>query len=85
VDSQIVQLRRRDEPLFAIDPDQYFRIVKAGFSEKRKKLRSSLSGGLNIAKTEADAWLQRAHISSNARAQELTLKDWYNLAICSKI
>lgn len=81
VDSQIVQLKRRSTPLFNdVSPKDYFRVVKAGFSEKRKKLRSSLSGGLQLPKTEVDKLLEMANISPDARAQELTLEQWHELS-----
>lgn len=80
VDSQIIQIKLRETPLFSdIDTEQFFAIVKAGFSEKRKKLRSSLSGGLHISKQEVDAWLANAGISPDARAQELTIQQWHSL------
>lgn len=80
VDSQIIQIKLCPEPLFPdVDTEKFFQTVRAGFSEKRKKLRSSLSGGLHISKTEADQLLQNANISLNARAQELSLADWYSL------
>ncbi len=77
VDSQIIQIKLRHKPLFEdVDTEKFFKIVKAGFSEKRKKLRSSLSGGLQITKVEADEILKNAKISPNTRAQELSLADW---------
>ncbi|MFO0971258.1 MAG: 16S rRNA (adenine(1518)-N(6)/adenine(1519)-N(6))-dimethyltransferase RsmA [Candidatus Saccharimonadales bacterium] len=80
VDSQIIQIKRRETQLFPdVDTKKFFHLVRAGFSEKRKKLRSSLSGGLNISKVEADQLLQKASISLNTRAQELSLRDWHNL------
>jgi len=80
VDSQIIKITPRDKPLFTdVDEKDFFKIVRAGFSEKRKKLRSSLSGGLQISKAEVDEWLQKANISPDARAQELSLSDWYAL------
>ena len=80
VDSQVVILKTRPEVLFSdIDEKQFFRVVKAGFSERRKKLRSSLSGSFNIEKSQADTWLQKAGINPEARAQELTLDEWYSL------
>lgn len=80
VDSQIIQIKLRDSPLFPnVDTNKFFKIVRAGFSEKRKKLRSSLSGGLQISKQEADALLLRAGVSVDARAQELTLEQWHQL------
>lgn len=80
VDSQVVHLQRRAAPLFTgYDPVKYMMIVKAGFSERRKKLRSSLSGGLNIPKQEADNLLKRAGIDGGLRAQALSLDDWHKL------
>jgi 16S rRNA (adenine1518-N6/adenine1519-N6)-dimethyltransferase len=82
VDSQIIQIKLRRQPLFDdIEPAQFFRLVKAGFSEKRKKLRSSLSGGLHLDKTNIDELLKSCGINSDARAQELSLDDWHGLAL----
>ncbi len=80
VDSQIIQIKRRATPLFPdVDTKKFFHLVRAGFSEKRKKLRSSLSGGLQISKIEADELLEKANISPDARAQELTIDNWHQL------
>ncbi len=80
VDSQVVVLRTRDN-LLIIPEDQrgFFRIVKAGFSAKRKKLRSSLSGGLGIDKSVAEELLKNAGISPDARAEDLAIEDWKRL------
>lgn len=80
VDSQVLILHYRSEPLFkGVDNKKFFRIVKAGFSERRKMLRSSLSGGLAISKIEADTMLAAAGISGNLRAQALTMEQWHDL------
>lgn len=80
VDSQILILKRRETPLFVnVDTKEFFRIAKAGFSAKRKKLRSSLSAGLRISKPEAEALLVNAGIDPNLRAQALALEDWHQL------
>lgn len=80
VDSQIVKLTKRKTPLFSdIDAKIYFRLVKAGFSSRRKKLRSSLSGGLGISKSSTDKMLLSAKVDGNLRAQNLDLADWYKL------
>lgn len=80
VDSQILGLRYRGEPLFAdVDTNKFFRLVKAGFSARRKKLRSSLSGGLHINKPQAEELLISAGIDPNLRAQALTLDQWHAL------
>ncbi|MDB5182423.1 MAG: putative Ribosomal small subunit methyltransferase [Candidatus Saccharibacteria bacterium] len=80
VDSQVLMLEFRTEPLFKnVDAVKFFRLVKAGFSERRKKLRSSLSGGLSIEKTAADELLAKANISGDLRAQNLSLEEWHQL------
>lgn len=80
VDSQILVLQKRTELLFPdIDTTKFFRLVKAGFHERRKKLRSSLSGGLHLSKPDVEALLITAHIDPNLRAQALTLEDWHRL------
>ena len=80
VNSQVVVLRTRNNPLITPeDQRDFFRIVKAGFSAKRKKLRSSLSGGLGIDKSVAEELLKNAGISPDARAEDLAIEDWRRL------
>ena len=80
VDSQVVILKRRTRPLFRnVDEQKFFQIVKAGFSQRRKKLRSSLSAGMHLSKDETDELLDGADISGNLRAESLTLEQWYKL------
>lgn len=81
VDSQVVIMKKRAEPLVALEHQKkFFRIVKAGFSERRKKLRSALSGGLAMSKADVDVLLQRAELDPEARAQELTIEQWQRLS-----
>lgn len=80
VDSQVLMLEYRLTPLFkGIDEKKFFRLVKAGFSERRKMLRSSLSGGLGLSKPEADELLAKAGIDGNLRAQALSMEQWHKL------
>jgi 16S rRNA (adenine1518-N6/adenine1519-N6)-dimethyltransferase len=80
VDSQVLVLHYRQTPLFeGVDAKAFFRLVKAGFSQKRKTLHNSLSGGLAISKPEAARLLEDAGISPSSRAQELSLEDWHRL------
>ena len=78
VDSQVIILTTRKVPLIN-DEKQFFRLVKAGFSEKRKKLRSSLAGGLTLSKQAVDTMLEESGISLEARAQELSIDQWKEL------
>lgn len=80
VDSQVVILETRPFPLVAPEDEKnFFRLVKAGFSAKRKKLRSSLAGGLALDKQAVEALLTAASISPDARAEDLTIEDWCRL------
>lgn len=80
VDSQILKLRYRREPLFPdVDKRLFFRIVKAGFSQRRKTILNSLSAGLQMSREETSALLEAADIQPTTRAQNLTLDDWYAL------
>lgn len=81
VDSQVVILRTRRVPLVSADDEKaFFRVVKAGFRAKRKKLRSSIAGGLGISKDAAGELLRHADISPDDRAEDLSLEDWRRLA-----
>ncbi len=80
VDSQILVLKRRQEPLFPdVDPKQFFRLVKAGFSQKRKTLLNSLSGGWALSREQAGALIEAAGIDPKRRAQTLSLQEWRDL------
>jgi 16S rRNA (adenine1518-N6/adenine1519-N6)-dimethyltransferase len=81
VDSQVIVLRTRTTPLVpAEDERALFRVVKAGFRAKRKKLRSSISAGLAITKPAAEELLRHANIDPELRAEDLSIDDWLRLA-----
>jgi 16S rRNA (adenine1518-N6/adenine1519-N6)-dimethyltransferase len=80
VDSQIIILKTRQTPFLTdVQESDFFRIVKAGFSAKRKMLRSSLSGGLKLSKNEIEVILSQANINPEARAETLDLDAWVRL------
>lgn len=77
VDSQVVVLKLRHQPqVAAADQALFFRIVKAGFSAKRKKLRSSLASGLHLSKQQTEELLKKADINPDDRAEMLSIADW---------
>ena len=79
VDSAILHLELRSQPAFAADTKKLFRLVKAGFGEKRKMLKNALAGGLAISGENAAHLLESASIGATARAQELSLEQWEKL------
>lgn len=83
VDSRVLILDFYGNPLVG-DIDKFFRVVKAGFSQARKKLRSSLAGGLHITPQEADELLQSAGIDPSRRAQTLSIEEWQKLCALTK-
>lgn len=85
VDSQVIILKRRTQPLFPgwhpgnREVGEFFRVVKAGFSQRRKTLLNSLSAGLHLTKEETLKLLGAAKIQPTIRPQELSLENWYSL------
>ena len=80
VDSAVIRIDRRPEPGVAvgIDREWLFRLVAAGFGQRRKMLRRSLAGLV-----DADGFAA-AGVRGEARAEELDLQAWARLAECSR-
>jgi len=80
VDSQVVVLETRPTQLVKpADERLFFRVVKAGFSAKRKKLRSSISAGLALDKQATDKLLRGVNVNPDDRAEDLSIDDWLRL------
>ncbi len=76
VDSAVIRLHIRKEPPIALKTEekQFFRLVKAAFSQRRKTALNALSTGLNIPKEPLALALQQAGAAPNARAEQLTME-----------
>jgi len=59
---------------------KFFRIVKAGFSAKRKTLVNNLSNSLHLEKNAVEEKLKTANLNLTARAQELSIDNWKTLS-----
>ena len=57
----------------------FFKLIKAGFAQKRKTLRNSLSAGLHISPTEAADLLTSTGIDPQRRAETLSIAEWEKL------
>lgn len=57
----------------------FFKLIKAGFAQKRKTLRNSLSAGLHKPTNEIVELLHRASIDPMRRAETLSLDEWQTL------
>ena len=79
VDSAVVRIDLRGErPLPFTDETAFFRLVKAGFSQKRKQLQKNMRQ-LGLEKDAITAILTQAHIDGKRRAETLTLNEWLRL------
>ncbi len=80
VDSAILRIDIYDEPLIEKELlDTFFKLIKAGFSQKRKMLRNSLASGLHISSQVVDELLESASIESKRRAEALSIAEWQRL------
>lgn len=60
--------------------DTFFLLIKAGFSQKRKKLRNSISAGMHQSPAETEKLLHAAGIDPQRRAETLNLEEWGRLS-----
>lgn len=80
VDSAVLQLKVRPEPLFPeVSMERYFAIAAAGYGQKRKGLLNSLSSNLYLPKPVVHEALRAAGIEPLTRAQQLGLEEWARL------
>lgn len=80
VDSAVVRIEIHPKPLIPSPLlPVFFKLIKAGFSQKRKKLRNSLSAGLHIQPADAEALLTRGGIDPQRRAETLSIDEWSTL------
>ena len=80
VDSAVIRLDILDQPPVQTDTEKFFAVVKAAFSQRRKVIANSLSSGLSVGKDRVLTMLEAANVPSNARAEQLSLQDFANIA-----
>lgn len=61
--------------------DAFFRLAKAGFSQKRKTLRNALSAGLALKPAQTALLLEKSAIDPMRRAETLSLEEWSRLIV----
>jgi 16S rRNA (adenine1518-N6/adenine1519-N6)-dimethyltransferase len=81
VDSAVVRLIRHNTPLVRPDEEEAFiRLVKTGFSQKRKQLQKNLRA-LGLSKAQLTKAFDNASIDGRRRAQSLSLREWRALYV----
>ncbi|MFN8539939.1 MAG: 16S rRNA (adenine(1518)-N(6)/adenine(1519)-N(6))-dimethyltransferase RsmA [Thermomicrobiales bacterium] len=80
VESAVIRIALRPAPPL---PDAaipgFFKVVAAGFGQKRKQLVNSLGAGLKLTREQAIAALVAAGIAQEQRPEKLTVEDWLRL------
>ena len=85
VDSAIVKIEIKKgvgHPIGCPTPlneKEFFRLVKIGFSARRKMLKNNLANGYHIPPEEAEKWLKKAGFDLKIRAQELSVGNWLKI------
>ena len=80
VDSEVLKLTLRDEPAVKpIDEALFFRLVKAGFSQRRKTILNSLTTS-GYPKEEIADCLEAVGIDNKRRAETLSLQDFCSIS-----
>ena len=86
VESAVVEIRPADPMgdrprLSAADEDELWRLVQAGFRERRKKLHNVISRQLTLSSATVQEALDAAGIDGNRRPQTLDVEEWLALRI----
>jgi len=76
VESAVLRIETHQPPLPFEEHDAFFRVVHAGFSQRRKQLGNILSTGLFIERSAIADALAQAGIATTERAERLTVDDW---------
>ena len=80
VQSTVLRVDLYASSRFSVDPSTFFRVARAGFSQRRKQLRNALAAGLGRSPGEIAARLREAGVDPRRRAQALGLEDWAKIA-----
>lgn len=83
VDSIALRVDMHPEPLVPrAQLDDFFRLARAGFSQKRKTLRNSLAGGLGMEPARVEEMIRAAGIDPQRRAETISIEEWKKLTDC---
>jgi 16S rRNA (adenine1518-N6/adenine1519-N6)-dimethyltransferase len=82
VDSAVLRLRRRDAPIVPAGDgrEPFYRIVQAGFRQRRKQVHNGLTRELPIDREVVEAALAACGVDPERRPQTLTVDEWACLA-----
>ncbi|HRH23150.1 MAG TPA: 16S rRNA (adenine(1518)-N(6)/adenine(1519)-N(6))-dimethyltransferase RsmA [Candidatus Magasanikbacteria bacterium] len=73
VDSAVLSITNIQSRGESVD---FFRLVKAGFHHRRKKLLNNIVEAYNISKIEVEDIFEKLNLNKNIRAEELSIEEW---------
>ncbi len=80
IDSAVIKLEMKKQ-LPHVDKDQFFKVVKAGFSKRRKTIFNALSTyGFDLERELFKEYLIKADIKLEERAENLSVEDFINIS-----
>jgi len=80
VDAALLKIKVFDQPRVLVDDvEKFFRLLRVGFSSRRKQLHNNLASGFGQSNDEVKQVLQTADIDPTRRAESLTLEEWKKL------
>lgn len=81
VDSVVIKLALRKEKKYSVkDEKKFFSLVKCAFSQRRKTALNSISATMGISKTRLLGVFDLLKIDINARAENLTMQNFIDIA-----
>ncbi len=80
IHSAVIRIDIHESPPVELPSTQmFFRVLRAGFSLKRKQLKNALSRGLRLNGASAGKLIDAAGIDPRRRAETLSLEEWARL------
>ena len=81
VTSSVIRLSARKEKPFAVsDEDFLFRIIRAGFNQRRKTLPNALASGLGLERDEIERALENCGLDPRIRGEALDMAAFVKIA-----
>ena len=80
IDSAIIRLNPKSQIANSEQTEEMFKIIKVGFSEKRKQLASVLAKRFKLSKDKISNIFKKSGLDDKVRAENLSLEDWKRLS-----
>ncbi len=81
VDSAVIRLNVYKEPLFEPENSKnFFKVVRAAFSQRRKTVLNSISSSLGLEKQTVNKLLSDSGVNPQVRAEKLSMNDFAEIS-----